>query len=79
MKACAFGERGGRGRDGWAKARLEMGAGERDEQHGRDRLDAVRARVVVAYCTRVVLDSVKWLPKVCQWCVLTEYVTVRVG
>ena len=46
-----------------------MGVGGRDEQHGRDRLDAVRAGKVVAYCTRVVLDremAAKGLPVMCN-------------
>ena len=49
------------------------GRWERGEQRGCDRLDAVRPSVVVAYC------NTWWLPKVCQWCVLTEYVTVYKG
>ena len=52
------------------------GRWERGEQHGRDRLDAVRPRVVVAYCSTQSCEvAAEGVPVVC----LTEYVTVRVG
>ena len=75
VKARAFCAKGGRGRDGWAKARLRMGAGEEVSSKGGTALDAVRSRVVVAYCsTRSCELAVKGVPVVC----LTEYVTVMV-
>jgi hypothetical protein len=89
VKARAFGEKGGRGRDGWAKARLGMGAGKEVSSMPVGGTASTLFDLELWWRTVVLDPSIVWGG--CQRCargefcrivvfsVLTEYVTVRVG